>query len=73
MFDSKFTIFIVGILILCMALVGYAIISDNISETQSDLNIDSEDLTYIWMEDDNGNLKLIPTTNTHGEIWATGP
>lgn len=72
MFESKFTIFIVCILILCIALVSYAIIFDNFPETQSDLNIDSEEVTYIWMEDDNGNLRLIPTTSTHGEIWATG-
>lgn len=69
MFDSKFILFVVGLLIICLVLCFVS--SDNIFEEDSKSNTNSDDVVYIWMMDDNGKLKLIPTTDTHVEGSAS--
>ena len=71
MFNSKFILFVVGILILCLILVGYISLSDSFSDSDSNLNESSDDVAYIWMEDGNGNIKLTPTTDTYAEGSAS--
>ncbi len=70
MFNSKFILFTVGILILCLVIASYITLSDDTPE--SELN-ETDDITYIWMEDDNGNVKLIQTTENHFEGSASAP
>ena len=71
MFDSKFILFVVGLLILCLVLCFIS--SDNIFEDDFKSNTNSDDAEYIWMMNDNGELKLIPTTDTHVEGSASAP
>ena len=73
MFNSKFILFVVGILIVCLILVGYISLSNSFSDSGSDLNESSDDVGYIWMEDENGNIKLTPTTDTYVEGSASAP
>jgi hypothetical protein len=73
MFNSKFILFVVGILIVCLILVGYISLSNSFSDSVSDLNESSDDVGYIWMEDENGNIKLTPTTDTYVEGSASAP
>ena len=72
MFNSKFTLLIVGILIICLLLVGIFYFQDNFVSDDG-LNETAEDVVYIWMEDDNGNIKLVPTTDTHAEGSGSAP
>ncbi|OED01005.1 MULTISPECIES: hypothetical protein [Methanobrevibacter] len=67
MFNSKFLILILGVLIIGLALFGYFGLSDNALESDSSLNESHDDVVYLWMLDDNDNLKLIPTTETYSE------
>ena len=70
-FKSKATVFILLILIICLLLVSYFYLINN---SQSDDNLsENYDVVYIWMEDDEGNIKLIPTTNTYSEGSASAP
>ena len=73
MFNSKFILFVVGILIVCLILVGYISLSNSFSDSVSDLNESSDDVGYIWIEDENGNIKLTPTTDTYVEGSASAP
>lgn len=73
MFNSKFILFVVGILIVCLILVGYISLSNSFSDSVSDLNESSDDVGYIWMEDENGNIKLTPTIDTYVEGSASAP
>ena len=72
MFNSKFTLFIIGITIICLLLVCIFYFQVD-SELGDELNETSDDVVYIWMEDDNGNLKLIPTIDTHSEGSGSAP
>ena len=72
MFNSKFILLIVGILFICLLLVGIFYFQ-NSSESDNDLNETSDDVVYIWMEDDDGNIKLVPTTDTHAEGSGSAP
>ncbi len=67
MFNSKFLMFIVGILVLCLILVGCIFVSDALYDSDYTLDESSADVAYIWTEDDNGNMKFSPTTNTYIE------
>ena len=71
MFDSKFLIFITGILILCLVLC-FAF-SNSVFEGDSDSNATSSDVEYIWMMDDDGQLESVPTTETYSEGSASAP
>ena len=72
MFDSKFTLFAIGFLILC--LVVFFLISGNMIEGNSKSNnTHDDDVVYIWMMDENGELKLIPSTKTHSEGQGSAP
>lgn len=74
MFNSKFTIFIISILILTIAIICYANLTDTqINQDSTDLNENTDDIVYIWMEDKNGNIKLTPTTHTHSKASASAP
>jgi preprotein translocase subunit SecG len=58
-------------LILILALVSFNFTQE--SSDDSNLNETSDDVAYIWMKDDDGDLKLIPTTDTHFEGSASAP
>ena len=74
MFNSKFIILIISILILIIALISYASVTNNgINQDSTDLIKNTDDVVYIWMEDENGNMKLTPTTDTHSEASASAP
>ncbi len=65
MFNSKFLILIIGVLIIGLVLFGYFGLSD--THYESGLNETQDDVVYLWMLDDNGSLKLVPTTETYSE------
>ncbi|MCQ2971668.1 hypothetical protein SAMN05216439_1576 [Methanobrevibacter gottschalkii] len=73
MFNSKFLILIIGVLIIGLALSCYFYSSDNFHESDSSLNERHDDVVYLWMLDDNGKLKLVPTTETYSEGSASDP
>lgn len=71
MFESKFTILIVLTLIVCLLLVGYYAISNNFSELNSEIYENSDDTVMMQILDENGNVQLVPVTNTYAEGQAT--
>ena len=71
MFDSKFTVFIISVLILCLILAGYYIISDNTSDFDSNTYEDSNDSVMMPILDENESAHLVPTTQSHAEGQAT--
>ena len=66
--DFKF-ILAVLILILILAVVSFSFTQNQVED--SDMNESSDDVVYIWMEDDDNSVKLIPTTETHFEGSAS--
>ncbi len=70
MFNSKFILFTVGVLILCLVLAIHTTLSEDMSESR--LN-ETDDVSYIWIADDDGNVKLIQTTDNHFEGSASAP
>ena len=70
MFNSKFTIFIISILILCLVLVGCMILNNN-SELNFDIDENSNDTVVIQMLDENGNVQLVPISETYAEGQAS--
>ena len=62
--------FILALLILILIL---AVASFSFMQETSDSNETSDDVAYIWMADDDGSVKLIPTTDTHFEGSASAP
>lgn len=72
MSNSKVILIAAGIII-CFILAGCVFLSDSISDSDSNLNENSDDAGYIWMEDENGNMKLTPVTETSGEGSASAP
>ena len=62
--------FILALLILILIL---AVASFSFMHETTDINETSDDVAYIWMEDDDGSVKLIPTTDTYFEGSASAP
>jgi hypothetical protein len=62
--------FILAFLILILIL---AVVSFSFMQETSDINETSDDVEYIWMEYDDGSVKLIPTTDTYFEGSASAP
>ena len=73
MFDSKFMILVIGILILCLAIVCYASLSDGAVEYENNFKVSSDDVGYIWMDDDGGSVKLTPVTDVYEEGSGSAP
>ena len=71
MFKNKFILFIIFILILCLILLSCHVILNNNSELDSDIYENSNDTVLIQMLDDNGNVKLVPVTETYAEGQAS--
>ena len=71
MFNSKFTLFITSILILCLILVGCYMISNNNLEFDSNAQEYSDDEVVVKMLDENGNVQLVPVTETYFEGQGT--
>lgn len=72
MSNSKVILIAAGIII-CFILAGCVFLSDSISDSDSNLNENSDEAGYIWMEDENGNIKFTPVTETSGEGSASAP
>ena len=68
--DFKFILAIL-VLILILAVVSFSFTQEPLDETV--INQNSDDVVYIWMEDDDGSLKLVPTTETRFEGSASAP
>ncbi len=71
MFNSKFTIIIVFILILCLILTGWYLISNNSSESDSNITEHSEEVSMKPMIDENGNTYYVPAKVYVDEYQAT--
>lgn len=71
MFKSKGFIILI-ILAICIVLISYHIVSNNI---ESDINTEnnSNDTIMMPIQDENGNVKLVPVTNTTAEGSASAP
>ena len=55
-----------------MAIVCYASLSDNAVEYDNNFKVSSDDVGYIWMEDD-GSVKLTPVTDAYAEGSGSAP
>lgn len=72
MFKSKGFIILIIILAICLVLISYHMVSDNI---ESDINTEnnSNDTIMMPIQDENRNVKLVPVTNTTAEGSASAP
>ena len=71
MFKNKFILFIIFILILCLILLSCHVILNNNSELDSDIYENSNDTVVIQMLDENGNMQLVPISETYAEGQAS--
>ena len=61
------------ILVFLILILILAVVSFSFMQETSDGNETSDDVVYIWMEDDDGSIKLIPTNETYFEGSASAP
>lgn len=73
MFKSKGFIILIIILAICLVLVSYHIITNNNIESNSNLENESEDTIMMPIQDENGNVRLVPVTDTKAEGSASAP
>lgn len=73
MFKSKGFIILIIILVTCLVLISYHIISNNNIEFDSIGQNNSNDSVMIPIQDKNGDVKLVQVTNTTSEGSASAP
>ena len=73
MFKSKGFIILIIILAICLVLVSYHIITNNNIDSDSNVENESEDTIMMPIQDENGNVRLVPVTDTKAEFSASAP
>lgn len=73
MHDLKFTFVIIATLTLCLVLACFFALPESFSTSDDSSNENNGHVSFIRMLDENGNVKLIPTSESYCEGSASAP